>query len=196
MADAVVRFALVVGSAACVWDDVNDARALCKFDAICCVKRAGIEWPETFDVWAGLHPEHMKDYEARRRAKGLPGGYEIVCPPDAELGDPGKGIKGIHRRVGYRWPGMNASAGSGIYGAKVMTDAGYRAVLAGIPMNDDPHFLNHEKWGRGPWGAVTSFLEGLRFAVPHMRGRVKSMSGLTKEILGAPTPEWLAGSQS
>lgn len=191
-----MKLALVVGSAACIWDDVRAARAMAQFDAVCCVKRVGIEWPERFGVWAGLHPEYMREYEARRRAKGFPDGYEIVCPPDNELGEPGKGIAGIHRRVGYRWPGMNASAGSGIYGAKVMLDAGYRVVLAGIPMDEQPHFIRHETCGTGPWAHRAAFLEGLRLAAAHMRGRVKSMSGLTKEILGAPTPEWLAECQS
>lgn len=187
-----MKLALVVGSAACIWDDVAEARALCKFDAVCCIKRVGIEWPEQFDVWAGLHPEYMADYEARRAAKGLPGGYEIVCPPDSELGEHGKGFSRITRRVPYRWPGMNASAGSGIYGAKVMIEAGYRVVLAGIPMDRQPHFLQHERCGSGPWTDLDCFLAGLRDAVPHLKGRVRSMSGRTKELLGAPDAEWLA----
>lgn len=188
-----MKLALVVGSAACIWDDVRAARAMAQFDAVCCVKRAGIEWPEAFDVWAGLHPEYMKNFIARRRAKGYPDGYEIVCPPEKELGDIGRDINGIEpRRVSYLWPGMNASAGSGIYGAKAMLDAGYRVVLAGVPMNTEPHFLPHERWGKGKWSGLNSFMPGLQQAIPHMKGRVRSMSGKTKELLGAPDAEWLA----
>ncbi len=87
---------------------------------------------------------------------------------------------------------MNASGGSGIFGAKVMMDDGYRVILAGIPMNDDPHFLHHETWKDGNWKGVGSFLPGFEKATPHMLGKAKSMSGFTKQKLGAPTPEWLA----
>jgi hypothetical protein len=31
--------------------------------------------------------------------------------------------------------------------------------------------------------------------IPHMRGKVRSMSGDTMKVLGVPTPEWLAESQ-
>lgn len=187
-----MKLALVVGSAACWMNDVNAARDLCTFDAVYCVKRAGIHWPEPFQVWATLHPEMMDDFEKRRAAEGLPGGYEIVAPPPNEVGMHGK--KGnIARRVSYRWPGMSSSAGSGIYGAKIALEDGFNVVLAGSPMNDDPHFLKHETHGTGKWSAVGSFLPGFENALPHLMGRVKSMSGLTREKLGAPTPEWLAG---
>lgn len=189
------KLALVVGSASCIWDDVKEARKLCKFDAVCCVKRVGIYWPEKFDVWATLHPEFMDDYEAKRKAEGHPGGYEIVAPFPHEVGDHGK--KGnIARRVTYQWDGMTASPGSGIYGAKIMLDLGYRVVLAGCPMNDDAHFVKHETWKDGKWEGVTGFLKGFEQALPHLMGRCKSMSGLTRDKLGAPRPEWLAESQA
>ncbi len=183
--------ALVVGSAACIWDDVKAAQELCEFDAVCCVKRAGIAWPEKFDVWATLHPEFMDDYEARRKAAGLPAGYEIVAPPPNEVGMHGK--KGnIARREPYCWPGMNASPGSGIYGIKVMLSLGYRVVAAGIPMNNEPHFLKHETWGEGNWNGLDAFERGFKESIPHMMGNVRSMSGRTREILGFPDPTWLA----
>ncbi len=185
--------ALVVGSAACIWDDVKAAKELCSFDAVCCVKRAGIAWPDRFDVWATLHPEFMDDYEARRKAAGLPDGYEIVAPKPSEVGM--HGSKGnIARRVSYLFPEMNASAGSGIYGAKVMVDAGYRVILAGIPMTNEPHFMKHELWGTAAWGGLGSFLDGFNKSVPYLIGKVRSMSGRTKEILGSPDPKWLAES--
>lgn len=189
-----MKLALVIGSADCLWDDVKAAREICKFDAVCCVKRVGIYWPEPFDVWATLHPEFMDGYEAKRKAEGHPGGYEIVAPLSNEVGM--HGSKGnIARRVTYRWPEMNASAGSGIYGAKVMLDAGYRVVLAGVPMTDAPHGVPHEKWKQQKWTGVEEFLPGFKHALKHLHGRCKSMSGLTREKLGDPTPEWLAEGQ-
>jgi hypothetical protein len=183
-----IRRALVAGSAACLWDDVKAARALCTFDRVYCVKMTGIHWPERFDTWITLHPEYMDAYEAQRAALSLPNGYEIVAPPAKEVGQ--HGDKGnISRRVSYCWPGMNASASSGIYAAKVALDDGYsRIVLAGIPMDDSKHFSRGK-----PWTQRNAFMRGFEQSIPYLIGRVKSMSGHTRQVLGAPSPEWLQG---
>lgn len=187
-----MKLALVVGSADCMWADVRAARELCTFDAVYCVKRVGIHWPEQFQTWVTLHPEYMDDYEAQRAKLGYPNGYEIVAPPSGEVGMHGN--KGrIARRVSYRFPGMNASAASGIYGAKVAIDDGYRVVLAGIPMTQTPHFVKHERYGNGVWSQLGQFLAGFQEALPHLMGKCRSMSGLTRTKLGAPDAQWLAG---
>jgi hypothetical protein len=184
-----LKRALVVGCAECVWEDVQRAQEMVLFDSVYCVKLAGVHWPSSFKTWVTLHPEFMNAYEAERRALGHPPGYEIVAPLESEVGSHAK--KGnINRRVTYRWPGMNASASSGIYGAKVALDDGYDlAVLAGIPMTPDAgHFTR-----KAPWLQRDCFMPGLKLALPHIKGRVRSMSGHTKEILGEPTQEWLDG---
>jgi hypothetical protein len=186
----VARTALIVGCATNVWDDVKEAQELVKFDAIYCVKLAGVHWPTEFNVWATLHPEWMDSYEADRLKLGLPNGYEIVAPLSTEVGM--HGAKGhIARRISYRWPGMTSSASSGIYAVKVALDDGFSSVvLAGIPMQQE---ANHFARGK-PWLQRDCFLPGFEKATPFMLGRVKSMSGLTREVLGAPSPEWLAQS--
>lgn len=184
-----MRTALVVGCSANVWDEVAAAQSLCTFDAVYCVKLAGVHWPSRFQVWATLHPEYMDDYEGQRHALGLPNGYEIVAHAECKtMGMHGK--KGrISRYVSYRWPGMTSSASSGIFAAKVALDDGYkRVVLAGIPLDNSDHFSRGK-----PWLQRDSFIRGFEKATPHLIGRVKSMSGHTMEVLGAPTPEWLAG---
>lgn len=185
-----VRTALVIGCAANIWEDVEAATNLFEPDAIYCVKLAGVHWPGKFDVWATLHPEFMDAYEVERKAKGHPGGYEIVAPLPGEVGMHGK--KGnIARRVSYRWPGMNASASSGGYGAKVALDDGFeRVVLAGVPMDNSNHFTRGK-----PWLQLDSFTDGFKRSVPYFADRVRSMSGWSREILGQPTEDWLAGRQ-
>jgi hypothetical protein len=132
----------------------------------------------------------MDAYEVERHAKGLPNGYEIVSPPASEVGMHG-GKGRIARRVSYRWPGMTSSASSGIYAAKVALDDGFeRVVLAGIPMLPD---ANHFSRGK-TWTQRDCFLPGLEKATPFLIGRVKSMSGYTMQVLGEPTPQWLAES--
>lgn len=199
MEDDSVKSALIIGCAACVWDDVVAAKELTSFDAIYCVKQMGIHYPAAFDVWITLHPEAMDQYELQRYALGLPNGYQIVAPPADELGQHGK--KGnITRRVSYLWPEANngnASASSGIYGAKVAIEDGFdRVVLAGIPMTPEGgHFKPGTKAVTGGtrgkvWTGCSAFEVGFTAAVPFLMGKVKSMSGRTQRILGAPTKEW------
>src|SRR6187402_2558975 len=104
--------ALVIGCSANVWTEVEQAMRLCEFDAIYCVKLAGVHWVGGQFVWATLHPEFMDDYERQRADLKLHHDYEIVAPPPSELGMHGQ--KGnIARRVSYRYPGMDSSASSG-----------------------------------------------------------------------------------
>ena len=182
-----MKRALVIGCAADVWADVAKARELGEYEKTYCVKYAGVHWPGESFVWCTLHPEFQDRYDAERAKLGLGRVYEVVAPPPGELGEHGKKGK-IDRRVSYRWRGMNASASSGIYGAKVALDDGYdRVVLAGVPMTrEGGHFVRGK-----PWDYWLSFMAGFKLAKPHLMGKVRSVSGYTKEQLGEPTSEWL-----
>lgn len=181
--------ALVVGCAANVWREVDEAQSIGSFDRVYCVKLAGVHWAEGYFIWCTLHPEFMDKYESERRDLGMSGEYEIVAPLENEVG--GHGKKGrIARRVSYRYKGMNASASSGIYAAKVALDDGFnRVVLAGVPLQQDGGHFTRGK----PWMQVDSFTGGFEQSVPHMKGKVRSMSGLTRDVLGYPDKEWLNG---
>lgn len=183
-----MKTALIVGCSDSVWDDVTEAQNLTRFDAVYCVKLAGVHWPHQFQTWITLHPEWMQKYADERASLGRPGGYEWVAPLKGEVGRHAQHEP--NRRVSYRWPGMNASASSGIYGAKVALDDGFeRVVLAGIPMQaGGKHFTRGKEWTQ-----CDAFLVGLKNSIPFLKDKVRSVSGLTKELLGAPTPGWLAG---
>lgn len=181
--------ALVIGCAANVWAEVEQAMRLCDFDAFYCVKLAGVHWVGGRFVWPTLHPEFMDAYENERKQLGLHSEYEIVAPLSGEVGMHGK--KGnITRRVSYRYPGMNSSASSGGYAAKVALEDGFeRVVLAGVPMRtEDKHFTRGKDWAQRD-----SFVRGFKDSVPFFAGRVRSMSGWTAELLGQPDPGWLNG---
>ena len=189
-----MKLALVVGCAECLWTDVEQAKAqlsVCDltFDAVCCVKLAGAHWKGHFDVWASLHPEFMLSYIMERRSRRLPEGYEVVCPPDKELGLAGRGAKGFEMtRHSWLFPGQQASGSSGLYGIKIMLDRGYKVVAAGIPMTTEKHFSRNSLWLNRD-----SFFGGWREAKPYIKDHVRSMSGWTKQLLGEPTVKWLTG---
>jgi hypothetical protein len=187
VAQPVLKRALVIGCAANVWDEVRRARDLCSFQAVYCVKIAGVHYRGGYFSWVGLHPEWVEKYGAERAALGLHSQYETVAPPDGELGTAGKGAK-IDRRVSYRYSGMDCSASSGGYAAKVALDDGFdRIVLAGVPMETGASHFTRGK----PWLQRDSFTIGFEKSVPFFAGRVRSMSGWTAEILGRPDDVWL-----
>ncbi len=183
-----MKTALVVGCSESIWRDCEAALKLFTPSAVYCAKMAGIYWPEKYKCLVSLHPEWLEDYRAQRIKLGYPDGYETVGPLQGEVGMHAK--HKVDRRVSYRFPGINASASSGIYAAKVAMEDGYeRIVLAGIPMQaEQNHFIRGKEWKQCP-----SFMGGLYAAVPFLQGKVKSVSGLTQTLLGNPTPTWIAG---
>jgi hypothetical protein len=183
-----LTIALVVGCADTVWDEVEKAKALTKFDAFYIVKMAGIHWDgEERWSWVTLHPEYMDRYKVLRREQGLPDNFELVGPLQNEVGTHWQ--HHLDRRVSYRWNGMSSSASSGIYAAKVALDDGHsHVIMCGVPMTQEGgHFARGN-----PWTQRDCFMEGWKIALPKLRGKVKSFSGITMKELGTPTPEWLA----
>jgi hypothetical protein len=111
-----------------------------------------------------------------------------VAPLPGEVGAHGR--KGrIARRVSYRYPGMDSSASSGGYAAKIALEDGFdRVVLAGVPMSEGHHFTRQT-----PWLQRDCFTKGFQKSIPYFAGRVRSVSGWTQEMLGTPDPDWLNG---
>jgi hypothetical protein len=142
-------------------------------------------------TWVTLHPEFMDDYQKQRsgkrsgctrimkswrrcRTKSACTARRATSPAACQL----------------PLPGHDSSASSGGYAAKVALEDGFdRVVLAGVPM--DPA-ASHFTRGK-PWLQRDSFTIGFQKSVPHFAGRVRSMSGWTKELLGMPDPAWLNG---
>jgi len=182
-----VTRALVVGCAAGVWEEVAAAQAMAEFDAVYCIKMAGINWPTAFDYWVTLHPEFMDNYKAQRAALELPGGYQVVAPPVAEVGMHGE--HKVDRRVSYKWKDQKSSGSSGLYAVKVALDDGHdRVVIVGVPMvAESGHFARGK-----PWLQCELFKAAWPFALPIIKDKVRSTSGWTNELLGGPTAEWLA----
>jgi hypothetical protein len=62
-----------------------------------------------------------------------------------------------------------------------------KVVLAGIPMTNAAGHYDET----GDWNEAHKYQREWKEKVKVLEGRVKSMSGWTQELLGAPTLEWL-----
>lgn len=161
--------ALVVGSADCVWDDLA---AVSPWDGVViAVNRAAIHYPGRVDHWATLHPENFAAWKAERAALGGNTDMRTWARLHASM-------YGATDRF-HGWGGGT----SGLYAASVAI-LGLRAdevILCGVPIEDRPHF-DHDD----PWPQARTYRGAWQGRELEMRGKVFSMSGWTRELLGPP----------
>jgi hypothetical protein len=172
---------LVIGGAACVWEDVEAALSLSEFDGVIACNDAGADWAGKLDAWVSLHPEKFPVWQRKREANG----YARAALHIGHKIDPS-----VDRVVDYRWPGMKGSGSSGLYAAKVALELGFdRIVLCGVPMEAaQAHYFD-----RKTWNAVQGFKPAWLTARPHIANAVRSMSGWSAQFVGKPSENWLTG---
>lgn len=170
--------ALLLGDARCVHDDAAAALAMFSPDAVGATNNIGIHWPGRVDYWFTLHP--------------------LKCPDWPGIVDAMRQRETSRRNHPQTWAHKNAAgidrhtpdwAGStGLLGVKALLEEGFdRIVLAGIPMTaEQSHYYSPK-----PWSSAPSFRKGWVRYQKQIAPFVKSMSGWTMELLGAPTAEWL-----
>lgn len=174
-----MKSALVLGSADCLF---HDAQAVARWahetrPLTIAVNDAGWVWPGRVDHWVTLHAENLPALIAKRP----PDGYETWSRPKDD------GIETDHRL--HHW-GVGSS---GLFAVTVALHLGCeKVVLCGMPMDSRPYAMDHDKWvGAWPSSEVEIHRDGWTYHLSKMKGHVKSLSGWTRELLGAPTEEWL-----
>ncbi len=173
-----MRIALLLGDAACVHADAAAAYAMLKPDAIAATNCIGFDWPGRVDYWFTLHPKSIGVWP------GMPGA--LRRRENAGLNRPQtwahKSGLGIDRHT-PDWGGS-----TGLLAVKGLRQLRFnRIVLAGVPMSPEQ---NHYYEGTG-WSHATHYRKGWREHRDEIAPFVRSMSGWTREIFGAPTAEWL-----
>lgn len=139
------------------------------------------------DAWVSLHPQYWdkKGWLAARAAKRYP------APPlythDLRHAPPGA------VQTPYCFPGQEHSGSSGMFAAKVaLVDLCFdRAVLCGVPMSPMDHFHGATHWRvKSGAGRVSDlprrYLDRWREVPAEYKDRIRSMSGATRDLLGAP----------
>ena len=173
-----MAIALVLGGAKCVHEDIAAAEKLFKADIIVAVKDIGITWPHV-DHWATYHPERLPKELAERRRAGLPDPGRIwshITPKKSGINLP---ITALQVRGGS----------SGFLGVHVALLHATRVVICGIPL--DPAQVHYKRPKKGGWPPAKAYRMAWTEALPKFKDRVRSMSGWTRQVLGAPDAEWL-----
>lgn len=158
--------ALVIGSAWSVWDELAQFDALDIEATVIAVNQAGIKYPGKLDYWATLHPSKYQRWADHRYGRKDHVSYGRMP------------AEGIDRVLKDRWPGS-----SGLYGVQIALEVvgADRVYLCGVPMTQTPHFHCEHRWNDSH-----RYHKGWFRAYDTLKGRVKSFSGWTKDLLGHP----------
>ena len=190
-----MRRAVIIGRAAGALEEYAEACAMCAFDDVVVVGKMGEIFPDRIDYWVSFHTNLFDKWAATRAANGH--------PPAAHFW--GATYKG--RRLGEDATRCapisfvrSTGGSSGFLAVEGVLEILHadRAVLAGIPLTREAgHLLEaaepHEV--DKPWGEADAYWTTWIENMDRLRGKVRSMSGRTREHLGAPTPEWMRGGE-
>ncbi len=193
------KVAIVVGSAPCLHEDLQRALELYPFAFICTVNGACVEVEEADAIISGHTNKAEIFTEARRKAfpNGKP--FDVFANGARE----GNQFKFDYPSV-TRWFGRDCSTGatSAAKAARMMFEIGFeQVILCGCPLDSSGYFSGESEKGRSishdcrrlgdPEQTQSRAVEGYRrkfkkLADGEFKGRVFSMSGLTREWLGEP----------
>lgn len=177
---------MICGSGRCLWDDVKKLAGGAwdglKYD-IMAVKQSGMYLPFKFQHWANAHGERFQYMVPLRRD-----GYYFRGMDN--------GVRGVHPQklgvlthsekqwplVDHVWPSKMTGT-SALFATRVGLALGYDEIaLCGVPLDKSGRFYD-APWDSGLDLNVVDMKEWEAY-LPVLQGRVRSMSGRTRELLG------------
>jgi len=170
---------LIMGSAPCLWDDVLAYEVQAGEHDKMVVNLVGVIYEGVFQHWASCHmdvPVFHRDNI--RQSSDMRQGNDIR----ASVYMHGRG--GLVKPDIYSW-GISSRGSSGMFAVEVAVALGYDEItLAGIPLDDSGHFYSpRNKWDNFHTPSLHKIWETRK---PFWHGKVKSMSGWSRSLLGGP----------
>lgn len=180
------RRAVVVGRARGALEEYAAACSLCSFDYVLVVGAMLTCFPHRVDHAVSFHVELFDMWAGERARAGLPPAgcywgarYRGRClGQDATRAAPLRYADCVGGSSGFL---AAEGVALGALGAE-------KVVLAGVPMLAS---AAHEG-DPASWDEADVYWATWEEHLPQLLGRVRSMSGRTRDVLGAPTMEWLA----
>lgn len=155
--------ALVIGCAACVWDDLQRAPQMqAAYEVLAC-KQAAHDYQHHIDyvICADTRVAHL---------------YPLKGVPLVSRAGLGEFADIVYDEFPYR----NGSSGLYAVGFALLRGAS-RVICAGVPIDDQPHYF----YKPAPFRA-DGYRAAWERALPVIKGRVFSLSGWTRDLLGEP----------
>lgn len=185
---------MILGGGECVWDDVRALEAMIGKEwpyTIIAVNDIGCVWPRRIDHWCTLHPEKLPNWMEARKKAGHPDGYTTWTRENRTRRTRSGDIVTTHMKVAGNTKLQGGASGM-LAVSIALEQLNSRAVaLCGVPMNRTPHFAESRVHKKGQvWpGAQSHFRSWTKAPVVSiLNGRVCSLSGETKKLLGGCVP--------
>ena len=175
--------AIVAGSARCLFDDLARAVALEPDAQIIAVNLTGLVVPAILHL-AGLHPDFIACVAALRPL------MDGVTNPRGETVQVHsvEAYPGVHRV----WPEIPRSGSSSLFAVRVGLALGFsRVICCGVPLDSSGRFFDPPGPPRWDWAGDDGnpYRDAWELAAAEeFQGKVRSCSGWTAKLLGAPTP--------
>ena len=176
--------ALVIGRAKGVWEEVEQAKDMTVFDHVLVVGKAGIDYPDGIDHWVSFHTMLFERWALLRSKKGYPEALNYWGAIYRRR--PGADPPTFDKPISYT---RCEGGSSGLVAVMVALNelGAQRVVLAGIPMKAEAGHYDEA----GIWKEAGKYFPTWEERFDELNNRVKSMSGRTRDLLGAPNIEWL-----
>lgn len=160
--------AVILGGGHTLWADLAQIADVSQ-RLVIAINDAGVAYQGRVDYWVTLHPEKLPKWTEQRKGNQ---DYETISHKTR------KGAR-VDRVVRELWAGS-----SGLFAAQfAVNDLGCTdVILCGVPMTPTGHFFSSD-----PWRHCEKYRRGWKEAEPVFAGRVTSLSGWTRELLGAPS---------
>lgn len=169
---------ILIGAAPCAPDDIRHAVEIIRhagadYHQTCIGKTASAVLKPQCEYLATYHPAQLPEIREQRRRDGCNLDYRVISHetrPEVSILEP--------------LPPGERSGSSALLAALAALRLGYdRIILCGCPLT-----------GKNDKGSdYESFRIGWQNKQKYLDDRVRSLSGWTRELLGAPTKEWLEG---
>lgn len=163
----------IIGGARCVWNDL-ERRPQPRGD-IMVVNDVGmyLDWP--IDHWVSMHSMHLKEWIRLRRQHSMAFGQHFESHSQES-----------YDGITNAWYLDNPGPYSGVFACQVALALGYEEiVLCGIPQDGQGNFFD-PPWLKRTHADSNPTIRRIIAANPEFERCVRSMSGWTREILGAP----------
>lgn len=178
-----MRTAVILGGAKCVFDDYEAFVSANLSHEVIAVNEIGTVWPGELAAWVSVHGAKMPTWMKMREANGLRPA-QITYSGHSDWQD----HEVVRRRVAnwatVMFPEQKICGTSSLFAVKI---ALYhldfeRVILCGVPMEADQAHFNQ----LGEWDGAMPARAGWWQSMKYIKGKATSMSGWTRELLGAP----------